>query len=324
MKRKKLHVDVSDVILIAFFLILMLGLALTTPKILTFSNLMRVLQQMAELGIASLGILLVILTGGFDMTSSAMIGMSSVFIGVLYRSGLNIWVAVVLSLILATGAGTINGYLVGVLDIAPMLVTLGTMTLYEGVALALSEGDAISGFPDEFFTIGQKYVFGVPVQALLLLALAVIVSCALNRRPWGRQVYMCGSNAVGARFSGIDVARVIISVYAISALMSGISGVVITSRLATARADAGASYMFEGVAAVMLGGADLAGGNGKVSTTILGVLIFAVLSNGLNLNKVSSLVHQMVVGLVLIIVLLMRFAYVQHSKNASAKIVGNN
>lgn len=321
MKKRELNIDVNDVVLFAFFFLLVTVLALTTPTFLTFGNLMRVAQQMAELGIVSLGIFLVILTGGFDMSSSAMIGMSSIFIGVLYRAGINIWFSVLVSLALCALAGAFNGWLVGVLNIAPMLATLGTMTLYEGVALALSKGDAISGFPNEFFSIGQRHFAGIPVQALILLGLTILFALALNKFPWGRRVYICGSNATGASFSGINTARIIISVYIISALMSAVSGIVVTSRLATARADAGASYMFEGVAAVMLGGTDLSGGNGKVTRTILGVVIFAILGNGLNLNQISSLIRQMLVGLVLISILLIRYAMgKQKEKNAVKKV----
>ena len=306
MKKKLLKLDGNDKILLFVFLALTAFLTITTPEFLAFGNLMRILQQMSELGIVSLGIMLVILTGGFDMSSSAMIGMTSVLVGVLFKNGLNIWLAVVISLAAAFAAGIFNGWLVGELEIAPMLATLGTMVLYQGIALALSKGDAISGFPEGFLMLGQGYLAGIPLQLFLLAALVVLMSVVMRRGKFGRQVYLIGSSPLGAKFAGIPVKKSLILSYGMAALAAGLAGVVVTSRLATARADAGSSYMFEGVAAVMLGGTDLAGGSGKVSGTIIGVLVFAILGNGLNLNKISSLKRQMLIGIVLLAVLLTR------------------
>ncbi len=316
MKKKKINIQQNDLVLIVFLALLVTVLAITTPQFLKPANLMRVAQQMSELGIVSLGIMVVILTGGFDMSSSAMIGFTSIVIGVLFQAGMNIWVAIVLAIGIAMFAGFVNGYIVGVLKVAPMLATLGTMTLYQGIALALCKGDAISGFPESFFFIGQKYILGIPVQLIILIVLCVIISIFLNKRPWGRDIYICGSNVTAARFSGIKVEKTIISAYVISAAMAAVSAIVLTSRLATARADGGASYMFEGVAAVMLGGADLSGGYGKVSGTILGVVIFALMGYGLNLNGVSALVKQMLIGLVLIVVLILRQYLEKRKKKA--------
>ena len=137
MKKKTKTLEGNDRLLLIVFLGLTVFLAATTREFLTFGNLMRILQQMSELGIVSLGIMLVILTGGFDMSSSAMIGMTSVTVGVLFKSGMNIWAAVLLGLAAALAAGLFNGWLVGELNIAPMLATLGTMTLYQGIGLAL-------------------------------------------------------------------------------------------------------------------------------------------------------------------------------------------
>ena len=306
MKKIAKTFDGNDRLLLIVFLGLTIFLSVTTPEFLAFGNLMRILQQMCELGIVSLGIMLVILTGGFDMSSSAMIGMTSVMVGVLFKGGLNIWTSVLLSLMAALLAGLFNGWLVGELKIAPMLATLGTMTLYQGIALALSKGDAISGFPEGFLMLGQGYLAGIPLQHFLLAGLVILMSVVMNKGRFGRKVYLIGSGPVGSRFAGINVKMTIILCYASAALLAGLSGVVVTSRLATARADAGASYMFEGVAAVMLGGTDLAGGSGKVSGTIIGVLVFAILGNGLNLNKISSLKRQMLIGIVLLAVLLIR------------------
>lgn len=306
MKKKTKTLEGNDRLLLIVFLGLTVFLAATTREFLTFGNLMRILQQMSELGIVSLGIMLVILTGGFDMSSSAMIGMTSVTVGVLFKSGMNIWAAVLLGLAAALAAGLFNGWLVGELNIAPMLATLGTMTLYQGIGLALSKGDAISGFPEDFLMLGQGYLAGIPLQLFLLAALVILMTVVMNKGRFGRKVYLIGSGQTGSKFAGINVKKTIILCYGVAALMAGLSGVVVTSRLATARADAGASYMFEGVAAVMLGGTDLAGGSGKVSGTIIGVLIFAILGNGLNLNKISSLKRQMLIGIVLLAVLLIR------------------
>ena len=124
------------------------------------------------------------------MSSSAMIGMTSVTVGVLFKSGMNIWAAVLLGLAAALAAGLFNGWLVGELNIAPMLATLGTMTLYQGIGLALSKGDAISGFPEDFLMLGQGYLAGIPLQLFLLAALVILMTVVMNKGRFGRKVYL--------------------------------------------------------------------------------------------------------------------------------------
>ena len=298
------------VILIAFMAIM----AVTSPAFLRWDNLFLITQQMSELGIIALGMTLVILTAGIDLSVSSIVGLSATTIGYLSFHGVNIWVAVLAGLTVAVLCGMFNALFIARIEVSPILVTLGTMSLFQGIALYVTKGNAFSNFPESYNVIGLGYVGPFPVQFLIFAFLAVVIALVLKRTPWGRSIYLIGGNTVASRFSGVNHRKVLFYVYVLVGLLCGIAAVIISSRVNTARPDLGSSYLLQSIAAVVLGGTMLTGGKGSILGTVMGVSIFAVLSNGLNLNGVSPFMQNVFMGAILIVVLVIRYYTHTHSR----------
>ena len=296
----------NEALLLFLLVILMIVLSMVNVNFLTVGNLLQVTIQMVELSIITFGMVAVIITGGIDLSIGSITGLTSIVIGNALVNGINMWVAILLGLILAILCGLLNGVLVGKFNIPAILVTLGTSTLFGGVAVILCKGRAVSGFPDEYFIFGQGYFGPIPLQVVILLALFTIVYVMLNHTKWGRRIYLIGSNPTAARFSGIDCEKNLILTYLFSSLMGFVTAVILTSRVATARADLGDQYVLQSVSAAVFGGISIYGGEGNIGGSLIGVAIFTIISNGLNLMGVSPFIQQIVAGIVLLGVLTIR------------------
>jgi len=274
--------------------------------------------QLPELGLISLGMMVVILTGGIDLSITYTAALSGI-VGALVLSagytggageaaaGLLIMKALLAILVTAGLCGSLNGFLVSYVGVSPILVTLGTMTLFEGISLWLTKGGAVSGFPEEFQWIGNGYVGFVPVPILIFAVFAVITAILLERTPWGRSVYMFGCNPVATYFSGINTKKTVMWVYLYAALLAAAAAIIMISRYNSAKVDYGSSYLLQSVAIVVLGGTDIAGGYGKVVGTVIAVGIIQVLSSGLNLIGINRFIVDVTMGALLIGVLLLNY-----------------
>ncbi|SHH42701.1 ABC transporter permease [Clostridium grantii] len=297
-------INLGDIILLAFFIILLIFMSIMSPIFFTFNNIIAITEQMSELGIIALGMTVIVLSSGLDLSIGSITGLSAVVIGFCFSSGINIGLSMILGLSVAVLCGAINGFFIAKIGVSSILVTLGTMVLFNGIALAISRGNAISGFPQSYYFIGQGHLGFIPIQTLIFIILATITSIILKKTPLGRKIYFVGSNPVVAKYSGINITKVLMFVYMYAALLCGISCIVITSRVATARADIGAVYLLQSIAAVVLGGTSINGGEGSIMGTIIGVCIFGVLANGFNLIGVSPFIQTFMMGFILIFVLL--------------------
>jgi len=292
-------------ILLLFFIGLIIIMSLLAPSFLTVNNLLSVTQQMSEFGILALGVTVVIITSGIDLSVGSIAGLTTIVIAMTYGWSGSLVAAILLGILTGALCGAFNGVLIAKIGVPPILVTLGTMTFFNGIALVLSKGNAISDLPEEFYFVGQGYLFGnIPVQTVIFLVLAILTSLLLSRTPWGRRVYAVGNNSVAAVFSGVRVDKVLLYVYIFAGIMAAVSGWIISSRVSTARADLGAVYVMQSIAATVLGGTNIAGGSGTIFGTVIGVSVFAVLANGLNLIGVSPFAQNLLMGLALILVLL--------------------
>ncbi len=292
-------------ILLLFFIGLIIIMSLLAPSFLTVNNLLSVTQQMSEFGILALGVTVVIITSGIDLSVGSIAGLTTIVIAMSYGWSGSLIAAILLGILAGALCGAFNGVLIAKIGVPPILVTLGTMTFFNGIALVLSKGNAISDLPEEFYFVGQGYLFGnIPVQTVIFLVLAILTSLLLSRTPWGRRVYAVGNNSVAAVFSGVRVDKVLLYVYVFAGIMAAVSGWIISSRVSTARADLGAVYVMQSIAATVLGGTNIAGGSGTIFGTVIGVSVFAVLANGLNLIGVSPFAQNLLMGLALILVLL--------------------
>jgi ribose/xylose/arabinose/galactoside ABC-type transport system permease subunit len=301
MKVKRSH----ELTLLLFFIGLMIVMGILAPSFLTVDNLLSVTQQMSEFGILALGVTVIIITAGIDLSVGSIAGLTTIVIAMTYGVSGSLVLAVLLGILTGALCGAFNGVLIAKIGVPPILVTLGTMTFFNGIALVLSKGNAISDLPEEFYFIGQGYLFGnIPVQTVIFAILATLTSLLLSKTPWGRRVYAIGNNPIASIFSGVQVEKVLLNVYIFAGLMAAIAGWIISSRVSTARADLGAVYLMQSISATVLGGTNIAGGSGTIFGTVIGVCVFAVLANGLNLIGVSPFAQNLLMGLALIVVLL--------------------
>jgi simple sugar transport system permease protein len=286
---------------------LFIAMSMFVPGFLDPYNLTNMLFQVPELGILALGMMVVLLTAGIDLSITFLAAMSGVVMAQLMTSGYPIIIAIFIGIMVALLGGLLNGFFVAVVGVSPILVTLGTMTLFEGIVLLMTKGYSISGFPESYSMIGNGQVGPIPIPILIFIAVAIATSVLLNKTVWGRSVYMLGNNPTATLFSGINTTRVLIWVYLFAALMAAIAAIVMTSRYNSAKVDLGSSYLLQSIAVAVLGGTNISGGYGKVIGVVLGVGIFQVISNGLNLFGIPSMVINILMGVILIFVLLMNF-----------------
>lgn len=284
---------------------------LSPDRFLSLYNLQTMAFQLPEFGIIALGMMIVILTGGINLSitsGSALAGIMAAFIlsgRVMVGASIGMSIALAIGVILVTSVllGLLNGFVVAYIGVTPILVTLGSKTLYEGISMWLTKGGAISNFPEAYYWFGNESIIGIPVPMIIFIIIALITYVLLEKTPWGTRVYMVGSNPTAAVFSGINIKRVLMQVYVYSALMAGLAGVIMLSRYNSAKVDLGSSYLLQSVAAVVLGGTNIAGGSGKVFGTVIAVAILQVISSGLNILGVNRFIIDMITGAILIAVL---------------------
>jgi ribose/xylose/arabinose/galactoside ABC-type transport system permease subunit len=258
-------------------------------------------QPLAEAGLVSLGMMFVIASGGIDLSAGAIIGVAAVTAGIAAHHNLPVPAIEAAALAAGLFCGAFNGILIGVLRLSPILVTLGSMILFSGIALAISDGNSFAGFPDGLLWWNDAALLGIPLEFLLFLATAAVAAVLLRYTLWGHYAIAVGSNRVAARYSGYPVALTLFGVYALQGLLSGMTGVLLVARLASARADVGQGLMLMAIAAVVLGGAPIAGGSASVIATLAGVAAFYIVQDGLLLLDVPPFVQHALTSVLLLV-----------------------
>jgi rhamnose transport system permease protein len=290
-----------EVVLLGVLVVLMIVMSLLSPLFFTLGNLLNTSRFFVEVGLMALGMTLIIITGGIDLSVGSNLALVSVAVGFSYAAGLPLPLAIVFGLVVGVAAGLFNGLFITLLDLHPLVVTLGTFALFQGLAYGLSEAQAVSDFPGWFAYFGQAYFGPVPGQLFIFIVAVVVVWLILSRTRFGRYVYAIGNNEEAARFSGVPVRRVKLALYSGIGLLVAIASVIYTSRVYTARGDSGLGLELDVISAVVLGGASIYGGSGTIGGTVLGVLIIATLRNGLVLAGVPSTWQVFVLGVLLLV-----------------------
>lgn len=284
------------------FVLIFIGFAIASPRFLSSSNLFTIARQVSMYGIASVGMTFVILIAGIDLSAGSVITIVNIVCAYLMvKSGFSMTMAVILALVLAVGIGVLNGFLVSSVGIPAIIATFATQTIFAGTAYLLSGGTPIYGFDERFKVIGQGYIGPVPVPVIIMIICFAIGSFILNKTYFGRYFYAVGGNEEAAKLSGIRVGRIKYLTYALAGLFSGLAGIVMLSRTNSAQPTAGIGYEFDVITCVVLGGVSVAGGIGKISNVVAGVLIIGVLTNGMVLLNVSTFSQMIVKGIVLIL-----------------------
>lgn len=305
------------ILLIALISVTLLMILLNGINFLSLRNLKSMSFQLPELGILTLAMMITMLTSGINLSIIATSNLSGIVMALILTRAVppesplagSIWITLLAILAgLAVGAmvGSLNGFLIAMVDISPILATLGTMIMIGGISVVITEGYVISGFPQSILTIGNKYLLGIPNPMIIFLICAGVMALILNRTPLGTRIYMIGSNPIACFYSGVDNRKVLFKTYIISGIYSGIAAVIMISRFNSAKADYGESYLLQTVLAAVLGGISAAGGFGKVSGLIISLIIMQMISSGLNLLGVSNFLTIALWGIILILVMVFK------------------
>lgn len=294
---------------IAFsFLLLCLALSLLSDRFLNANNITNILRQSTINGIISVGMTIVILTKGIDLSVGSILALSAVVTADLLQGGMNVAVAIGIGIAIGGILGFINGFLVTRFRIPPFIATLGMMTFARGLALTYTQGRPITGLPDSFRSLGAGYLGSIPMPIVIAIFIFLIAYFALTRMKFGESIYAIGNNEVAAHLAGIPVKRYVTSAYVIIGALSALAGQILIGRLNSAQPVAGIGFEFDAIAAVVVGGTSFEGGDGSLIGTLLGVLIIAVINNGLNLLDVPSFYQSVVKGVVIALALLVHRA----------------
>jgi len=303
-----------EFILLGILIIVIIIMSFLSKAFLNVLTLFQILQLSAELGIMSIPMTLIIITGGIDLSITSTLALSGVIMGYLWKFwGVNIWIAAILAIILGGIAGLFNGTLVAKLRIPALLATLGTWAAYAGLAVGIDGGKGVSGFPQSFLNLGEGSFVGIPYSLLIWAIIAIIFYIVVSKTSFGRYLFAIGNNEKGAFYSGVPVQKVEMTIYILAGLLAGLAGVIYASRTATATSSAFSSGALNVVAASVLGGTDVKGGSGTILGTVLGVLIIALIDAGLTLANVQATVQEIVVGTILISSIIF-YEYVGKSK----------
>lgn len=275
------------------------------PRFGTLENTYDILRHSSEIGLLALALTPIILTGGIDLSVGSLLGLCAIGFGKLWRDAhLPVWAAASAAVGLGTAGGAVNAWFIARLRLPPLMVTLGTLSLFRGLAEAITHGvDTFTGFPDSFLRLGQGQLLGLPAQVPLFLAVAVAVWLMVHRTVLGRCWRAIGFGEEGARYAGIPVEKRIATAYVLAGFIAGLAAVIYTSRVGQAKADAGTGYELFAITAVVLGGASIFGGVGSVHGTLLGIGTIAVLSNGLVHARQPREVAGMMTGVLLLLAL---------------------
>lgn len=300
-------------------------MSFSIPGFFSSNNLTNMMFQLPEFGLIALAMMVVIVTGGIDLSITYTAALSGVTIALMASSGYPMLGAIFIGVLVGLSCGLINGVLISKIGVSPILVTLGTMVLFEGLILSITKGNSISGFSEGYSLIGNGYYMGiVPLSIIIFVLFAILTAILLSKTKWGRSVYMVGSNPIATLFSGVNNSKVLMRVYLYAALLATIASIIMTSRYNTAKVDLGSSYLLQSVAAAVLGGTEIQGGYGKVIGTVYAVVIFQMLSSGLNLMGVPRSIVTVMMGVILITVLVINFVKTKLDEKSQKNLPSNS
>ena len=262
------------------------------------ANLLDLTTPYVFIGLMAFGLTFVVIAGDIDISVASVMTVSAVCCAEIWQAGVNAWLAGLACLAVATALGLVNGLLIGLLNLPSLAVTLGTLAAFRGLAYVILGGGSISGLPTSFTNVGGGYIGGeLPIALLVLLGAALVLGVLLHATRFGRYVYSIGSNRVASQFSGIPVARVRVTIFALSGLMAGFAAIVYLGFFGSVQADAASgSELIDVVTAVVLGGVDIFGGSGSMAGVLLALILIAVLRNGMQLANLGGATQDIVIG----------------------------
>ncbi len=293
--------SISELTIMLILLGMCIFLALVQPRFTSLYNLRNVLRQVSTVAIIGCAEMFPLLVGGIDISIGSIIGVVSV-VTVLSIGRIGFIPGVMCGVLLGGFLGLVNGFVIGKLKVNPFVTTLGMLSAGRGLAMVVTNGRPVfKGLPPSFLVFGVGYIGPIPVPVLITLIIFVILYILLGRTRFGRYIYAIGSNPEAARLSGVSVGKHIIAAYAISGLLAGLAGLVLSSRVNSGQPNLGVGMELDAIAAAVIGGVSLGGGKGTLLGVFLGALVLAILRNGLNLLNVSSYLQLLLIGIVLVV-----------------------
>ncbi|WP_142307548.1 ABC transporter permease [Bacillus pseudomycoides] len=299
-------------VLIVLLIIEFILFGLLNSDFLNISNLLFSMNDFVFITIAAIPMTFVIITGGIDVSVGSIMGLTSILIGVLWMNGIPVILAVIIALLISCLAGCINGVIIKTTEVEPLVVTLGTMFLYSGIALVISGGsnasgyEGISGLSDSYVQLANGSFMGIPNLVWLLFVLTVLFTLLLHRTRYGRYVLLTGANEKAAQYSGIKTKKVVILAYILSGLGGGLGGAFLTAYFGSARADIGSETILPVITAVVLGGTLITGGKGSILGTVLASIFIGMMQYGLQMTGLTNEQSNVVIGIILILSVIIR------------------
>lgn len=283
-------------------IVLICVLSILSDSFFTYNNLMNVLRQCSMIAIIAVGMMFVIVTTGIDISVGSTVGLSGVIMALLLVDyNWPVFLGILGGLAVGTAVGVINGYLISKRKLPAFVATLGTMGAARGLTYVLTDAYPISGLPESISFIGRGYVGIIPVPVIIMVAIYILAYIVAEKTKTGRFIFALGGNQQAARLSGIKVDKYLMIVYSAIGFLSGLSGIILVSRLASGQPNGGLGFEFEAITATVIGGTSFYGGKGTVLGTFFGAIFIALLLNGMVLLDISSYYQQMIKGIVLII-----------------------
>lgn len=300
-KKSAVMAYISKYRIFVVFLAIFVLLSLLSPAFLKTRNLMNVVRQISIIGIISMSMTMVIISGGIDLAAGSIVALVSVLSALVGQAGVH---PLVLTVLVGCGVGAMCGFIMGFLiaktRIPPFIATLGMLTTARGVALLISRGEPIGNLSAGYEFIGGGYLVGVPVPIIIFVVIVAFSGFILAKTKLGKYIYGVGGNENAARICGVNVDFYKIVIYTIEGLFCAIAAIILTGRISAGSGTAGGSYELDAIAASVIGGTSMSGGVGQVGGTVVGVLIIGVLNNGLDLLKVSPYWQQILKGIIIV------------------------
>jgi len=300
-------------------------------KFLSVINIQSMASQFPEFGFLALAMMLSMITGGIDLSIVSIANLTGVIAAGILSNSLELGTsstyaiiqAIAAILVVAVLCGLLNGSLIAFIGVPPILATLGTQGLFMGLAIIITKGHSISGFPEQFMAIGNSNILGVPISFILFFIAALGVSVLLNRTQQGFNMYMIGSSPIVSRFSGVDNTKVLLKTYMITAVLAGLASVIMISRANSMRPGYGTAYILQAILVVVLGGVDPDGGFGNIPGVIMAIIILQVTQSGLNILAFSPFFKKFIWGFALLFAMVLNYL-IQQRKNKKQTIIIKN
>ena len=306
----------KNLTLFIIMMVIFAVLSIAMPsKFLTGINLQSMASQFPEFGLLALAMMMAMITGGIDLSVVSISNFTGVIAALILSgsiesstpAGLAILYAVIAVLAISVICGLINGLLIAIIGVPPILATLGTQGLFLGLAIVITQGHSVSGFPEAFMGLGSGNIIGIPVPFIIFAAIAFVVSILLNRTRQGFNMYMVGSSPTVARFSGVNNNKVLINTYIITAVLAGLASLIMISRANSMRPGYGTAYLLQAILVAVLGGTDPDGGFGTVKGLVMGIIILQITQSGLNIMSFSPFFKKFIWGFALLAIMVINF-----------------